>query len=266
MNQVPHFRALGLAVITSALLSQVLAAQAGDPKDLLLKKLNGQFVPTKFTADKSGIVTPGVIVALKKDGLLIYTVAVPAAPISVYKEGKLSQGFGDRLKVDMVDGMNFPGGASSIPRKMLVAGEKVWVKALEFDKDAILVQVVTDPYDDGRYFGTLKFLVPKGTLPSPDDAVRAISEVLEPQPPQDQPAQPAPVPPPPPPAPAQFADIAPPPPPPGPTPTISVGQTKDQVIAAFGEPVRKAVIGPKEIFVYKDMKVTFTSGKVSNVE
>jgi hypothetical protein len=79
------------------------------------------------------------------------------------------------------------------------------------------------------------------------------------------PPAPAEVAPPPPPPPA-FSDIAPPPPPPAPAPTISLGQTKAQVLAAFGEPTRKAVLGPKEIFVYKDMKVTFTNGKVSNVE
>ena len=69
------------------------------------------------------------------------------------------------------------------------------------------------------------------------------------------------VPPPPPP------DIAPPPPPAdAPPATIALGQTKDQVTAAFGQPVRIAKLGVKEIFYYKDMKVTFTNGKVSNVE
>jgi tetratricopeptide (TPR) repeat protein len=63
-----------------------------------------------------------------------------------------------------------------------------------------------------------------------------------------------------------YQDVAPPPPPPAPAPTISLGQTKEQVAAAFGEPVRKAVLGPKEIFFYKEMKVTFTNGKVSNVD
>jgi hypothetical protein len=38
------------------------------------------------------------------------------------------------------------------------------------------------------------------------------------------------------------------------------------VAAAFGQPLRTAVIGAKEMFFYKDMKVTFTNGKVSNVE
>ena len=66
----------------------------------------------------------------------------------------------------------------------------------------------------------------------------------------------------------QYQDIAPPPPPPAPAPTISMGQSKSQVIAAFGEPQRKAAAGPKEIFFYTDlkMKVTFTNGKVSSIE
>jgi hypothetical protein len=278
MTQVQWFRVFGLAAIAS-MVTLSLAAQTGDPKDLLLKKLNEQFAPTRFTADKSGIVTSGVVVALKKDGLLVYTVTVPSAPISVYKNGKLSQGFGDMFKVGMVDGMGRPGGASSIPSKKLPGGEKVWVSGIGVENDSILVQVTTDPYDDGRYFGTLKFLVPKGTVPTPDDAVKAISEVLDVQAAQDQagqggqssppvtsgqplaPASEV--------APAAYGDIAPPPPPPPPTlpiPTIALGQSKDQVTAAFGEPVRKAVQGAKEIYVYKDMKVTFTSGKVSDVE
>jgi hypothetical protein len=73
-----------------------------------------------------------------------------------------------------------------------------------------------------------------------------------------------------PPAPAQhhYEDVAPPPLPPAPAPTISMGQTKDQVTAAFGEPQRKATAGPKEIFFYTDlkMKVTFTNGKVSSID
>jgi len=83
---------------------------------------------------------------------------------------------------------------------------------------------------------------------------------------------PEPVAPPPPPTAAsaqrQYDDIAPPPPLPAPAPTISMGQTKAQVTAAFGEPQRKAAAGPREIFFYTDlkMKVTFTNGKVSSID
>jgi len=44
-----------LAVISS-MVSLALAAQAGDPTDLLLKKLNEQFVPTVFNQDETDII------------------------------------------------------------------------------------------------------------------------------------------------------------------------------------------------------------------
>jgi len=86
--------------------------------------------------------------------------------------------------------------------------------------------------------------------------------------PTSAPSTPVAPPPPPPPPQRVYEDVAPPPPPPAPAPTISMGQTKTQVIAAFGEPQRKAAAGPKEIFLYTDlkMKVTFTNGKVSGIE
>jgi len=69
------------------------------------------------------------------------------------------------------------------------------------------------------------------------------------------------------PAPAPMPEIAPPPPPSDvPPPTISIGQTIDQVTAGFGAPLKVARLGVKTIFYFKDMKVTFTDGKVSNVE
>jgi hypothetical protein len=69
------------------------------------------------------------------------------------------------------------------------------------------------------------------------------------------------------PTPAPMSEIAPPPPPAdAPPPTIELGQTMGQVTAGFGQPLRVAKVGVKTIYYYKDMKVTFTNGKVSNVE
>jgi hypothetical protein len=68
-------------------------------------------------------------------------------------------------------------------------------------------------------------------------------------------------------APAPLPAIAPPPPPAdAPPPTVAIGQTMDQVTAGFGQPLKVANLGGKTIFYYKDMKVTFTNGKVSDVE
>ncbi len=54
-------------------------------------------------------------------------------------------------------------------------------------------------------------------------------------------------------------------PPPEPA-QIEKGQTPDQVIAAIGQPDKKINLGAKQIYVYKDIKVTFLNGKVSDVQ
>ena len=47
---------------------------------------------------------------------------------------------------------------------------------------------------------------------------------------------------------------------------IEKGQTPDQVKAAIGTPDKIVNLGAKQIYVYKDIKVTFLNGKVSDVQ
>jgi uncharacterized membrane protein YgcG len=54
-------------------------------------------------------------------------------------------------------------------------------------------------------------------------------------------------------------------PPPEPV-QIEKGQTPDQVKAAIGTPDKIINLGAKQIYVYKDIKVTFINGKVSDVQ
>jgi hypothetical protein len=48
--------------------------------------------------------------------------------------------------------------------------------------------------------------------------------------------------------------------------TIQLGMTTDQVTAALGKPDKDVKLGAKEIYIYKDMKVTFKDGKVADVQ
>jgi hypothetical protein len=48
--------------------------------------------------------------------------------------------------------------------------------------------------------------------------------------------------------------------------SIEKGMTTDQVEAAMGKPEKKVTLGAKVIYYYKDMKVIFLSGKVSDVQ
>jgi hypothetical protein len=80
---------------------------------------------------------------------------------------------------------------------------------------------------------------------------------------------PAPLPPPPPPpAEAAPAEIPPPPPPADSAPpqTIKLGQTTNQVVEILGQPQRIANLGKKQIYYYRDLKVTFTDNKVTDVQ
>lgn len=47
---------------------------------------------------------------------------------------------------------------------------------------------------------------------------------------------------------------------------IEKGQTPDQVKASLGQPDKIVNLGSKQIWVYKDLKVTFLNGKVSDVQ
>ena len=55
-------------------------------------------------------------------------------------------------------------------------------------------------------------------------------------------------------------------PPAGTPATVSLGQSFDEVKAALGAPSTILNLGPKTVYVYKGMKVTFKGGKVSDVE
>jgi hypothetical protein len=50
------------------------------------------------------------------------------------------------------------------------------------------------------------------------------------------------------------------------TPTLTLGLTIDEVNAIQGEPQKIVDLGSKKIYVYKDLKITFSDGKVSDIQ
>jgi hypothetical protein len=47
---------------------------------------------------------------------------------------------------------------------------------------------------------------------------------------------------------------------------VEIGQTPDQVTAILGQPDKILNLGTKQIYVYKDLKVTFMKGKVTDAQ
>jgi hypothetical protein len=279
MVHVRCIHVLGLTAITLTM-SLALAAQ-GDPA-AIQQKLISQIRLTKITADRSDIVTPGDVVVLQKDGLMMCSASSPYAFSNAYNNGVLAGNYNNRAK-DAATGaaisvfkshFGLGGGGvtaaanNGCPSRKFVVGEKFWISGVTAQKDGILVSTFSDPYPDPsgnqiRYYGEVKFPFVAGSVPPVDDFVKKVSEVITVQQTElsaNQGGQPAP-------APAPLPVIAPPPPPADvPPPTIEIGQKINQVTAGFGQPQRVAKIGVKTIFYYKDMKVIFTNGKVSNVE
>jgi hypothetical protein len=261
------------------------------------KKLESEYKLTKTTDDKSDIVTAGSVIVLHKDKVLMVAATSTANPcMNTYKDGKIiptkACGVGEKLRRLPGFGSHVPGADKAPATRNFVSDEKFWVTKIDVRSNGVVLDFFTDSTPSGdsgiRYKGSLT--IPFGALtPTPDEALKAVAEVITVAPAEDakdakkddkaqaapqggqqesaaassQPATPPPA------APAAEAAPAPieapPPPPPDPA-EVKEGQTVDEVIAALGQPLRKAKVGTKDIFFYKDLKVTFVSGKVKDVQ
>jgi len=283
-------------VVTRALvvlvgLSAVLHAQ---DKASIIKKLQSEYALTKTTADQTDIVTAGAVLVLQKDNLLMVATTTTGSPCpNTYKNGKFTQNGACRasetFKKVPLFGHSIPGmDKAQVTSRTYVTGEKFWVTRIDLKdgKDAgVVMDFFTDAVNDVRYRTTLNIPF-KGAMPSADDALKLVQEVITVAPSEDdkkddkkqeakgnggQPQQaPAEQAAPQPAANAAPAPIEPPPPPPdapaAPPPTVAMDQTPDQVTAILGQPQKKAKIGTKEIYFYKDVKVTFVNGKVKDIQ
>jgi hypothetical protein len=260
-------------------------------KSAIEKKLVDQFALTQATADQTDIVTAGAILVLKKGNLVMGPSTQTTIYQSTYKDGKVSPNFAGKLNNGLTRFSRLPG--ASAPQapatRTFVPGEKMWVTKIECRDDGVVFDLFTDAYAEVRYRAALKFAFDKhGVMPAADQMSALVGEVFKVQPADDSAAptggqqQQAAAPPaaaprgaaPPPAAAAPdpaLAPIAPPPPPVdapvAPPKELKIGQTKDEVIANFGQPEKVVKLGTKEILYYKDLgKVTFVNGKVTDVQ
>jgi hypothetical protein len=269
------------AIIKSSIAAAVLVSflsvsprSSGQASDLQ-QKLEAQYALTKPTDDKTDIVTAGAILILQKDKLIMYPTTTQVPPQNTYKDGKLSSGaYGVHDKVQKFGsliGHSIPQQAQTQTR-YFVTGEKFWVTHIDYAADGVTFWLFTDAISDVRYYSTLKFVYPHGVTPTTDQVIALVGEVLKVQPDDNansggdsnqqnqqnqqaadnQQAAPA----------ADQAPAAPPAPP----ATVEIGQTPEEVTAILGQPEKIINLGAKQIYVYKDLKVTFMKGKVTDAQ
>jgi hypothetical protein len=264
------------AIFTAVLAGMSLAAPAEDmdARKSIQKKLESEYLLTKTTADKTDIVTPGSVLTLKKDKFVMTAASSSQMCGNSYRDGKLAQNAGCKANAMLGKfSMLGHGADKAAATRTFVNGEKFWITKLEVrdaGKDSgVYMEFFSDAINDVRFHSSLMVGFKDGLLPSPEDALALVREVVTPVPPDNaKPEEKRPEAPPP----AENAPsaIAPPPPPPdapaAEPPTVALGQTPDQVVAILGPPLRKAKIGTKEIYSYKDLKVTFLNGKVKDIQ
>jgi len=284
-------------IIFAALTATCSLTWAQTPNGTTLEQqLESQYAITTPTADNTDLVTTGAVLILQKKGLSAGGVSSKIATQNTYKDGQIKAGaaaalrrFGGLPGISSVPGVGGVAGTAAGAAggsRDFVNGEKVYVTKITVDraKDFIVFDLISDAYGDaGRYKASLRFEFPKKTLVSADFAKiqPTIAEVFKVAPPADPNASaaqgaapatasaaaaPAAVAAPPAPPEPALAPIAPPPPPPADPKSIENGMTKDQVVAIMGEPISKIKAGTKDIYTYKDLKVIFINGKMTDAQ
>ena len=154
-------------------------AQSQDQKAQIQKTLTAHFAITTTTKDKSDIATAGAVLVLHKSNLLMYAISNPIPPQSTYKKGKITRNaFGRGFLSDLGNSMATPGASAAIAQRTFVTDEKFWITNIDVKDDGVILRFFSDPIDNVRYFGELKFPFAKGQVPPADEMLNTITEVL----------------------------------------------------------------------------------------
>ncbi|HWS17234.1 MAG TPA: hypothetical protein VN223_04430, partial [Candidatus Elarobacter sp.] len=228
----------------------------------LQEQLEAQYPVARITTQGGCTVTnPQTALALQKPGIG----ALPQKTSSTmcashYRNGAITKtGFK----------CNYFLNASKQTMVTLEKGDKVFPTKLEVGRDEVKIAFgycSGDPGQASVYTGQVVIELPKDSLKTPDvtQVEDKIAEVFNPDGGNQQdPAangdgkssssgnQPAP---------DNTQPV------PQEAPSIELGQTMEQVVSALGPPQKKVNLGAKQIYVYKDLKVTFIGGKVADVQ
>jgi hypothetical protein len=266
----------GFVLLTATVVALPLShAQA----PTLQEQLIAQYKLVKMGSDTSGysVVDPGTLLAIQKGGIL----GVPysdtnSIPPTKYEGGVVHTPNG---LVTKLGGFGMKKLGKEQTTKLFPSGDKVYPTKIDVNiaKDTVTMGIVacdtcnkTDPPTYNK--AQVVFQFPKGSLANAsagqvEDMIGQLLSIStdeqqgqggpqqggdqggQPQGGQDQQQ-------------AQGPAAA---PPAEPT-SIEKGMTPDQVEAALGKPDKKVNLGSKQLYIYKDMKVTFLNGKVSDVQ
>lgn len=263
-----------VVVVFAAIFPWIIAEAQNGGADSLESQLAAKYKLVKLGTDSSGlaVLDAGTVLVIKKGGILSVASGNVAMVPSYVKDGQIKtannsamQGFNKFLKWKSVPD---PTGAASTDTRFLTVGEKVYVSKIDINrKDSkvsmsiIECDTCNEAKDPSLRKAQVVFQFPKDYVSGADGGQISdvVNQILEIQPEnseqrqqgQDGQGQQG----------AQQAVV-----PAQPAPTIQLGQSLDEVKGLLGEPLKVVNLGIKQIFVYKDLKVTFLRGRVADVQ
>ncbi len=266
-----HKIATALACTMVGLLAATVARTQQPPPPSLQEQLEAQYKLAKTGKGANGleVLVTGTVLVVQKAGVLGVPLKSLATAPCIYMDGVLHAPTKKAdIGADILRGVSMP--VSGVNSRAFVVGEKVYATKIDIDLkgdkvgfhivecDACNAGITSSSYKSEVVFQFAKGYLAKASVPDVEDTIGQVFalEGSAPVAPPNQPvAQPQPPPPPdqPSPAPVQPA-------------SIEKGQTIDQVVAALGQPEKRVDLGAKKIYVYKDLKVTFVNGKVTDVQ
>lgn len=200
--------------------------------------LKSKYQLTKTGMDRVRITEPGTVLVIQKEGISGDLSSDMSFLNNKVRDGQVGQagGFGAMMQDKKTS-------------RTLKVGDKVYVFKIEAKDDQVRYFIITcDTYDvnvagstrQTRYKALLSFELGKEFLQSAsvDDVRKAVDTIIAPE--------------------AEVKAAG--------TKTVKLGQTPEEVQAILGNPERIVDLGQKKTYVYKDMKIIFLDGKVSDVQ
>jgi hypothetical protein len=280
-------------MLITGLLTPALFADWQDqaPKPSLLNQLQTAYPLTIMDATGYKVSKPGTTFEIQLDGIQANPMKSPPFQ-NTFEDGQVVAGGHSTVSKFMPGGLGKKPFAA--PPRTLAAKEKVYLLKMDARDDAVIFTVQTcgtcdpaavdpshKPFVASISFKFIKGFLAVTNLKQVKDAVGALLLVPDagastdaqpaagaapqntpqnaPQTQAQPPAQTAA----PPDPPVKFGDIAPPPPP---APELKLGLTVDQIVAQLGQPVNTVTAGDKQIYLYKEWKITFVGGKVTDID
>lgn len=257
MRQAPYNLLIAVAVAT-ILPASVARAQA---PVTLQEQLSAQYKLVKMGSDSGGVavVEPGTLLAMQKGGVLSVPWKALALCPAKFQDKSLHPSAGFCAAMVKTVSKYFQVGDKVYPTKIDVNVDKAKISFTVVACDSCNGVNPPSSMKGEVVFQFAKGYLEKANVGEVEDTIGQVFSISsddqqgqsgdasqQQQAGQQQPAQPE----------QQQAEPQ----------TIQLGMTTDQVQAALGKPEKIFNLGSKQIYVYKDVKLTFLNGKVSDVQ